>query len=116
MIQYNVDSAGGILRVNFNQDISAADSFTMEIQPTYGDLQNLIPTLGTTDVEVGDGKYLANQYVNYTITQGQFTAGDTINSTTRRAKEGQIWRKKAVALTGGVPFAATQFTQFRVTE
>ena len=102
MISFNIDSYGGKLRVNFGQDISAGTAFTMTIQPEKGESQELTPTLGTSDTDVGDETYLENEFVEFTITDGLFTTA------------GQ-WRKKAVATVGGVDIG-TQYSYFRVTE
>jgi hypothetical protein len=102
MISFNIDSFGGKLRVNFGQDISAGTAFTMTIKPEKGQMQELTPTLGTSDADVGDGTYLANNYVEYTITEDLFDVAG-------------IWRKKAVATVGGVDIG-TPYSFFRVTE
>jgi len=102
MVSFNIDSYGGKIRVNFGQDISAGTAFSMTIMPEKGDEQTLTPTLGTSDVDVGDESYLANCYVEYTITDGLFDVSG-------------IWRKKAVATVGGVDIG-TQYSNFRVTE
>ena len=101
MINFNKDAYGQKIRVNFGQDISSASAFTMTIEPRVGEEQNLTPTLGTSDVNVGDERYLQNQYVEYTITDGQFDD-----------YEG-IWRKKATALVG-TEMIAVEYDQFRV--
>jgi hypothetical protein len=111
MINFNIDAYGGTLRVNFGEDISSATAFTMEIQPQVGDKQSLTPTLGTSDVWVGDEKYLANQYVEYTITANQFKTGQDANG----EEIGQVWRKKATATISSTDVRATQYSQFRVT-
>ena len=101
MINFNKDAYGQKLRVNFGQDISAATALTMTIEPQVGEKQSLTPTLGTSDVNVGDERYSANQSVEYTTTDGQF---DVYVG---------LWRKKASALVGS-EMISVDYTQFRV--
>lgn len=72
MINYNQKSFGQKLRVNFGQDVSAATVFSMKIEPRRGSLVTKTPTLGTTSAEEGDEKFLANQYVEYSIEENFF--------------------------------------------
>jgi hypothetical protein len=72
MINYNQDSFGQKLRVNFRQDVSTATAYTLEMQPESGETVEKVPALGTVDVDVGDETFLANQYVEYTIEENVF--------------------------------------------
>jgi len=102
MINYNISGVGQKIRTNFGQDISTASKYTMVIQPETGEKQDLTPTLGTVDVDVGDKKYLANQYVEYATQAGQF----------QFEKTGR-WRSKATAVVGSATLA-TNYEMFRV--
>ena len=104
MIQFNQDAYGQVIRVNFGEDISAATAFTLELLPQYGDQQDLTPTLGTSDADVGDQTYLANQFVYYTTTSDMFPNPLS-----------EIWKKKATATISATVVKATQYTDFRVT-
>jgi hypothetical protein len=101
MINYNISGIGQKIRVNFNQDISSASKYTMTIEPERGEPQELTPTLGTVAVVEGDKKFLANEYVEFTITAGLF-----LDKTDR-------WRVKATAVIGGNTIA-TNYHLFRV--
>ena len=97
-----MDASGGVLRVNFRQDISTATAFTMTLEPEVGEKLDKVPTLGTVDVDVGDETFLANQYVNYTTLADDFTYVGR-------------WRKKATATLSASNIVATEQTLFRVT-
>lgn len=103
MINYNQDAYGNVLYCNFGEDISSATTLTMTIEPKRGDSKELTPTLGTSDVTIGDETYTANYYVYYTVTDGLFDI-----------YKGK-WRKKATALISGVK-KSTPWTLFNVTE
>ena len=72
MINFNQNSFGQKLRVNFGQDISTATLLEMKIEPESGDEIDKTPTLGTADVEVGDETFEADQYVEYETEEGDF--------------------------------------------
>lgn len=74
MINFNKDASGQKLRVNFNQDISSGSIFKMYMEPQInGEVREISPAvLGTSDVMVGDEKFLANQYLEYTIQADDF--------------------------------------------
>ncbi len=67
MPKYNIGASGQKLRVNFNQNISTATSYSLEIVPREGDKFEKTPTLGTSDTIVDDQTFLANKFVEYTI-------------------------------------------------
>lgn len=103
MINFNIDSFGQKLRVNFDQDVSAATLFSMELEPEHGDTLTKTPTLGAVEVDVGDETFLANQYVEYTVEAGIFD--DWVGR----------WRAKAIATLAGETIA-TEYRFFRVME
>lgn len=114
MLNYNIDAYGEQLPVNFGEDISSATSYTMTLQPTYGDKQDLTGVLGTSDTTFGDELYLANQFVYYLTTSGQFKSADDSDTEGVAVNQGQIWRKKATAVYASST-KGTKFSQFRVT-
>jgi hypothetical protein len=100
MISYNKDASGQKLRVNFNENISAATAFAMTLEPTVGEKLEVTPTLGTSNVVVGDETFLANEYVEYAVTADMF---DYVGR----------WRAKAEA-TVSPGEVATDYRFFRV--
>ena len=74
MISFNQDAHGGKLRVNFNQDISGADSYKMTVEPREGAPARLVSgvELGKVDVDVGDETFLANEYLEHTTVADEF--------------------------------------------
>lgn len=102
MTAFNLDGIGQVIRVNFNQDISTATAFSMKLLPENGDEIEVTPTLGTSDTTVDDQTYLANEFVEYTTTDGLFDDGGAGR-----------WQKKATAtLASSTP--ATNYELFRV--
>jgi hypothetical protein len=102
MINFNKSSFGQYLRVNFGQDVSTATAFSLEMQPENGEKVTKTPTLGTSNVDVGDETFLANQYVEYA------TEEDVFNDHVGR------WRVKATA-TLPAATVSTDYVLFRVT-
>ncbi len=72
MQNFNQDSFGQKLYFNFRQDISANTALAMELEPQEGDSSDVTPVLETADLYVGDEQFLANEYVSYTIQDGDF--------------------------------------------
>ena len=103
MISYNKSAYGEELRVNFNTDVSSASAFTMKIEPQSGEEISKTPTLGTSDVVVGDETFSANQYCEYTTVAEDFS--------TYTGK----WRVRATA-TLASSIVASDWVEFRVTE
>jgi hypothetical protein len=85
MPSFNQDSFGEVIRVNFNEDISTGTAFKMILEPEHGDLVEVTATLGTGTPYEDDVQLAANQYIEYTIQEGDFSdyAGR--------------WRKKGIA-------------------
>ena len=72
MQSFNQDSYGKILYVNFGEDVSTATAYELEIEPQSGDVKTATPTLGTSNVVVGDETFNANEFVKYTIIDSFF--------------------------------------------
>jgi hypothetical protein len=72
-MKFNQGAFGQKIRVNFNQDVSSATAYSMTIEPQAGATLTKTPTLGTSAVTVDDSPFLANQYVEYTIEDGDFS-------------------------------------------
>ena len=70
-LELNEGETGQVLRVNLGEDISAATALGFTLQPKYGEsiekTQLSGVSVGTSNVDVGDNTYLANQYLEYTI-------------------------------------------------
>lgn len=84
----NVDEFGQTLRAAIGQDVSTNIGLTFTIEPQAGKKverdQSEGVTVGTVDVVEGDTEYLANQYLEYVVKDGDLhTSGR--------------WRKKAAA-------------------
>jgi hypothetical protein len=87
---FNVKEYGSILRINFNEDISTGTSYTIYLERWRGDEKTFTTNiaLGTSNIEVDDETYLANQYLEYTL------QADDLD------KEGQ-WRAKGSTIVSG---------------
>lgn len=72
MQNVNIDSAGSKLYLNFGQDISTGTDLSMTLQPESGQLKTVTPTVGTSNVTVDNQNLLANEYLEYTIQDGDF--------------------------------------------
>ena len=112
MQNFNKDGFGQKLYINFNQDVSTATAFEVKLQPEVGQTLERTGVLETSDLYVGDEKYLANEFVSYTIQDGDFTQTDDLG-TPSFTKVGR-WRAKCVATLPGSTIA-TDFELFRVT-
>ena len=58
---------GQTLHANLGEDVSAATSYAMILQPELGVLVEKVATLGTVNLVVGDETFLANEYVSYVV-------------------------------------------------
>ena len=71
----NVDEYGNVLRFNVGEDISSTTNI-LKITGPYTSNKELILgvadglAVGTIDISLPDGDYLANQYVTYTFQEG----------------------------------------------
>jgi len=91
---------GQVLYANLGQDVSSATAYQFVLQPKSGiptnknstgtqPLNSIVRTgsdvtLGTSNVTVGDQKYLAHQYLQYTIKENDLSIAG-------------IWRIKGIA-------------------
>jgi len=109
---FNRQAFGQTVYVNFNQDISTATQFEMELQPQFTgqNFENdqderrarliVTPILGTVDVKVDDQLFLANEYVEYVTKENDF-------------RDDGRWRKKAKAVLVSETIV-TNYTFFRI--
>jgi len=69
---FNDGEYGSILRVNLGVDISAGTGYTVTLEPRAGDEKPFTTNvaLGTANIDVDDETYLANQYLEYTLQDG----------------------------------------------
>jgi hypothetical protein len=102
MQKFNIDSVSQIIRVDLGQDISAATVLTMTLEPNVGDKVEVTPTVGVSDVGVGDQTFLANEYVEYALQAEEF---DYVGR----------WRAKATAKLASST-VASDYVLFRVTD
>lgn len=84
----NAGEYGQVIMANIGIDVSGASAYTIVIEPMRGDKLIKVATLGTVDI-VDDGvKLLANQYVKYTLADGDLD-------------EPGMWRKRGQATMTG---------------
>lgn len=101
MLNFNVDASGQKLRVNFGRDVSTGTTFTVSLEPRSGDTLERVPTLGIVNVDVGDGAFQANEYVEYTTQADEFEFVG-------------IWRAKGTATLASGEVVASDPVLFRV--
>jgi len=70
MMTLNKNEYGTVLYADLNADISAATALNFVLLPRVGDKKEFTGTLGTTDVTVDDEIYTANEYMTYTLLDG----------------------------------------------
>ncbi len=74
MASLNIGEYGQILRVNMKLDVSTNTGLNFKLEPKIGKKHNFTEAdgvvVGTTNVVVGDQQYLANQYLEYTVRDG----------------------------------------------
>ncbi len=87
---FNQDEYGSTLRVNLGVDISAGTSLTVCLEPRRGDEKEFTTNLsvGGSNVTVDDQIFLANQYLEYTLQDGDLD------------ESGQ-WRARGSAIVSG---------------
>ena len=77
MPSLNKSEYGQVVRVNLFEDVSTATDLTFVLQPKVGESLERTASngvaIGTSNVDVGDETYLANQYLEYTILDGDLT-------------------------------------------
>ncbi len=100
MQKFNKESYGEKIYVNFDQDISAATTLKIFLLPQSGDEQELTAVLETSDLFVGDRLFLANQFVSFTTTDGQF---DYVGH----------YQKRATAIIGSTKIS-TDYRRFQI--
>jgi hypothetical protein len=66
---FNKGEYGSILRVNLGEDISAGTDYTVIIEPQRGEKKTFTTNiaLGTSNTDVDDQEFLANQFLEYTL-------------------------------------------------
>jgi hypothetical protein len=90
MSTFNEGEYGSVLRINLGKDISAGTSLTVYLEPKRGDEKTFTTNLvvGTSNVIVDDEGFLANQYLEYTLQDGDLD------------EHGQ-WRARGSAIVSG---------------
>ena len=101
-MNFNNGEYGSILRVNLGVDISTGTSLTVVIEPARGDKKSFTNNvaLGTVNVDVDDQSFLANQYLEYTLQDGDLD------------QVGQ-WRQRGSAIVSG-ELIKSDFVRFTV--
>jgi len=69
---FNKGEYGSVLRVNLDTDISAGTSLTVYLEPQRGDEKTFTTNVvvGSSNVTVDDEGFLASQYLEYTLQDG----------------------------------------------
>jgi len=74
MMSLNKAEYGVSLYVDMGEDVSAATDYTFVLEPYIGDKQEKVVTdgvaLGTVNITVDDTLHVANEYLTYTIKDG----------------------------------------------
>lgn len=74
MPDLNKNETGQTVRANLAQDISTATAYKFILEPKVGVKLEKVDSdgvvLGTSNIVVDDETYLANQYIEYTIKEG----------------------------------------------
>jgi hypothetical protein len=101
---FNKSEYGSKLRVDLGQDISDGTSLTVYIEPQRGDTKTFTTNLsvGSSNVVVDDQTFLANQYLEYTLQDGDLD------------KAGQ-WRARGSAIVSG-ELIKSDYVKFTVLE
>lgn len=85
----NKGEYGDVIYVNINKDVSSGTSFSIKMQSRFGDLKERTESdgvaLGTTNVTVDGEKYMANEYLTYTVKEGDLDVAG-------------IWQLKGIAV------------------
>lgn len=88
---FNEGEYGSVLRVNLGTDISVGTSLTVYLEPQRGDEKTFTTNvaLGTVNITVDDEGFLANQYLEYTLQDGDLD-------------EPGLWRARGSVIVAGV--------------
>jgi hypothetical protein len=101
-MNYNNGEYGQKIYANFGESITGGTSLQLSLMPAYGS-EKLITsgvTIGASNITVDDEDWIANQYLEYTIANGDLD------------KAGQ-WRVQGQALVSGV-LKKSDYKQFTV--
>lgn len=99
----NKGEYGGTLYVNMGEDISSATAYKMILQPPFGDSLEKTATLGTETITHENRTYTANQYITYTIANGDID------------QSGQ-WRKRGKVTQSATNVLLSNYEKFTVLE
>ena len=101
---YNSGEFGSKIRVNLGTDISAGTELTFFLQPRRGDEKEFTTNLivGTSNIVVDDKTFLANEYLEYTLQDGDLD-------------EPGEWRTRGSAIVSG-ELIKSDYVRFTVLE
>ena len=106
-MKLNKGEYGQTLRVNLGEDVSSATALSFTLQPKFGSsiekTQLTGVSVGSSNVDVGDSTYLANEYLEYVIAPDELTYA------------GQ-WRMKGSATLSATNKVVSDFVTFNVLE
>ena len=101
MSTYNRGESGQIVYVDMGRDLSTATNLTVNLQPRAGDTKIFTTNLavGTSNITVDDQDLLANEYLEYTLQEGDIDNQQNLGYT--QTVVGQ-WRAQGEATISGV--------------
>lgn len=74
MANLNLNEYGQTLRINMGENVSTATAFKFILEPRQGTKKEKVDAdgvvLGTTNITVDDEDWLANEYIEYTLKDG----------------------------------------------
>lgn len=85
----NIGEYGFIVRVNLGVDVSSSTDLKVFLQPQIGEIKEFSGVVGTSDIDVGDSQFLENEYLEYTLLEGD-------------VDETGLWRARGSALVSNV--------------
>ncbi len=107
MADFNKGEYGDIIYANLGEDISSASELTMVLEPKIGNTLEKSTSdgvsVGTSNIDVNDETYLANEYIKYTIAEDDLSYAG-------------LWRKRGKAKLSSTNSVVSDYVQFTVLE
>lgn len=103
----NKNEYGQKVYVNMGEDVSTATTITMILQPQIGEKLEKVAAdgvaVGSTNITVDDENLIANEYLEYTIKEGDLSYSG-------------MWRKKGEAQLTSTNKVISNYSKFEVNE
>lgn len=107
MATLNKNEYGQKVYINIGEDVSSASSITIKLQPQKGETLTKGSTdgvaVGSTNITVNNTDLIANEYLEYTIKEGDLTYAGT-------------WRIKGEAQLSATNKVISNYSYFEVNE